>query len=168
MRNRTTVMLGLLVSLCMMTGNVQGQGTPLGHLKKDNPNELFVLFMQDDACGDSYKRIVNNELAQSRIKKVDDPPGYDIPVLWVSISCMTAGSVTGIVFNIDVKFIRTVPAFSRQPEENTWTVISHSPGYGNYGFADRTPVTNEQHVSNLIRQCVENALTDYLKVNFDL
>ena len=168
MRNRMTVILGLLVSLCMMTGNVQGQETPLGHLKKDNPNELYVLFMQEDDCGDSYERIVNNELAQSRIKKVDDPPGLDIPALFVGISCATAGSVTGIVFDVNVVFIRTVPAFYRQPEENPWTVISHSPGYGDFGFADRTPVTNEQHVSNLIRQCVENALADYLKVNFDL
>ena len=168
MRNRTTVILGLLVSLCMMTGNVHGQETPLGHLKKDNPNELIVLFNQHHDCVGSYEQVVNNVLAQSRIKRQEEPSGHDKVMLYVAVLCLPIKNRNGIVFNIEVNYVSKVPVIDPQPEEMSWTMITHSPKYGNFGFTTHDEFEAEQIITNSIRQFVENALTDYLKVNFDL
>ena len=158
--------LGLLVCVA---GNVQGHERPLGHLKKDNPNELVVLIGQGENCGDSYERIVNNQLIKSRIKKWEEAIGIDIPFLWVSVKCMRLKSGSGYIFKIETAFVRQVPAWNRQPEERSLTTITHKPEYGSYGFSSGISTTeNEQFISNTVRECVENSLADYLKTNFDL
>ena len=146
----------------------QGQETPLGHLKKDNPNELHVLYSEGETCGGFYERIVSKELTRSRIKNIGPNSAFDVPFLWVGIACTSSSIGNGILFNIDVSFQRMVPAWNRQSNELSWTLIAHSPGYGKHGIVRDTPAERKRLISNILRQCVEDALSDYLRINFDL
>ena len=160
------VVVGLIMSV---SGFVQGQEeTPLGHLKKDKPNELFLSFHQDEICGDSYERIVNNELTQSRIKRMEEPPENGIPFLSVVIAC--TGDKKNTVFSIVVTFQRKVPAWNQRPDKwiKSWTFISHHPGYSKHGYIRDTPEERGRFISNHLRDTVEDALSDYLRINFDL
>lgn len=165
MTNLQMVVVGLLL---FAPGYAQGQETPLGHLKKDHPNELHVLYSEGETCGGFYERIVNNELIRSRIKNMGPNSAFDVPFLWVGIACTPSSVGNGIIFNIDVSFLRMVRAWNRQPNELSWTLIAHSPGYGKHGFVRDTPAERERYISNILRQCVEDALSDYLRINFDL
>ena len=159
----------VVVGLMLFTvQGAQGQETQLGHLKKDNPNELNVMFAQNEYCLGSYERIVNNELIKSRIKKLVEFAEMNVPILWVSITCTPMDSGTGLIFNIDVDFVRRVPAYNPQPGELSWTIITHSPSYGNHGYIRDSATETEQFISSALRGFVENALSDYLRINFDL
>ena len=167
MRNRMTVILGLVVTLCMMTGNVQGQKTiNIDHLRKENPNEIWVLYFQDDDCSGNYEQIVEAELAQSRIKR-KEYYNYDETVLRVTLECMALSNEQNLVFNIDVYFGKFAEVINPEPDEYDFTPIMYFPNYGSLGIAG-TDSVGEQFIKNGVRDSVEAALTNYLKTNFDL
>lgn len=102
---------------------------PNGHLKKTNPNELYVSYFQSDNCWGSYEQIVSSELAQSRIKR-KNTWDYNELVLFVELSCMTLDDRPSIVSNLNVKFGRYTQPVDWQPNE--FRMLKQQLG-GNYG-----------------------------------
>ena len=167
MTRLTTVILGLIVSLCM-TGNVQGQvkNVLVAHLKKPNPNELYVSYWQGDDCEDSYEQIVYNELTQSRIKRLEEWD-YDVLYMDVDVHCMKLPKRPNqLVFSIDMHF--AVDAREPVAKPGTFVVsLLYRPDYGNFGITTND-YEGQTLLRNILRECVEKALVDYMKANFDL
>lgn len=94
----------LILASGMVVEGVQGQlEIPTVHLKKTNPNELYVLFSQLDDCEGSYEQVVNNELVQSRIKRAEDWEINEL-LLIVDVICMPLDITSSIIYDPDVKF----------------------------------------------------------------
>ena len=165
---RAKVVHGMLlaISICLMVPNVHGQDeTPLGHMKKDKPSELFVVYIQSGNCGESFERIVDNELTQSHIKRTDVLPELDTVFLMVGIKCHELAEDIGVMFNVSVRFSRMVPTYNWQPGEMSWELIFHAKQYNHFGIAEdaRSP-----YVTSKLHEKVKDALSDYLRINFDL
>ena len=166
MRKRTTVILGLVISICMAAGNIYGQTSrPQQHLQKDNPNELFVNYTQGDSCKGSYEYIVDNELVKSRIKRKTFWE-YDELILICRINCLELSGGVGHAFSINAAFGRLIeaepgasPSFVKQLYDPYW--------YGTIGRYG-TQVDFQSFVGDSFRSAIQQALTDYLRANFDL
>ena len=107
----------------------QSKELPQGHLKKPNPNELYVSFYQEDDCWGSYEQIVTNELAQSRIKRTESW-SYDELLLTVNISCLPLGNNLSVVNYIQVEFGRYTFPVDWQPDEYSFLRFTYDYNYG--------------------------------------
>ena len=167
MKTIVSVLAIFMFWMCMMVEFAQGQSDfPMGHLKKTNPNSIFVSYIEADDCGASYEQVVNNELAQSRIKRKEYWE-YDELMMRVKVNCMSLNNLPSIVYIVDVSFGRFMRPVNREPNELTFLPVLYQNMYGEFGITTDNS-EGQQFLRNSIREEVEKALTDYLKVNFDL
>ena len=123
----------------------------MAYLKKDNPNELSYWAFVDEQCSISNKevnKIVEGVLIRSRIK-----PGLtwytDSVYLYIHFDCMPLEN-NNPVLSTTIYFGRYTPLPS----------IGYHHDYGNIGIGDKELQTR------LIKQGVERAVTDFVRVNF--
>ncbi len=170
---RTTTMstqkflLSILCTVLMASVNsdVQGQlKTPTGHLKKSDPDELYVSIVQGNDCPRSMEQIVESELAQSRIKRKEFWI-YNELNLYVTIDCLRLDNKHS-VYSTDVNFGEFVFPTSKQPDEFDFVRRLYGPNYGSFGIASNENLRTQ--LRNSIRESLEKALLEYLKINFDL
>lgn len=124
---RNVLVFTLMIGLQATYG--QSKELPQGHLKKPNPNELYVSFYQEDDCWGSYEQIVTNELAQSRIKRTESW-SYDELLLTVNISCLPLGNNLSVVNYIQVEFGRYTFPVDWQPDEYSFLRFTYDYNYG--------------------------------------
>ena len=130
----------------LLAGNVLAE--PQLWMKKENPNELAVLVSDNPYCPDTqqgYADIVTGVLTRSRISLA--LVGSDV-LLSVSVQC------GGPAYSIDVHFGRWLEG---------GTVILFAAGYSSVGI-----YSNATYLRTVLRETVEEAITDYLQANFDL
>lgn len=161
------VSVSILFTLLLAVTNTDVQGqlkTPTGHLKKSDPDELFVSFIQGDDCPGSLEQVVESELAQSRLKRKEFWIYYDL-ILHVTVECLRLDN-KHTVYSTDVNFGEVVLPTSKQPDEFDFVRRLYGPNYGSFGIAPNDDLRTQ--LRNTIRESLEKALIDYLKVNFDL
>lgn len=155
----------LIVAGGMVGEDVQAQTKkPLQHLKKENPNELYTSDIQSNDCVGSSESVLDAELTQSRIKRA---PGwrYDELYLEVYVSCLKDDLGRGLTFNVFVAFGKTIRA--EDDAEPSWVRLYYEP----FAYSTLALTGNDgaaQYIRGVVRDKVEEALTDYLKANFDL
>ena len=129
------------------------------HLKKENPNELWVSYYQSEDCPGSFDQVIDNEMTQSRVKQVYPDRITNTLILNVDIACLPFDDDRRFVFELDIYFFRWV--------EFLYVEERYLPDYGTIGYAPKNS-SGEQYLTNALRTKVEEALTDFLKINFDL
>ncbi len=147
--------------------DVQGQmKDPTGHLKKIDPDEIFVAFSQMGDCPNSLEQVVDSELAQSRIKRKESWE-YTELILYVKVNCLLLDNVPSTVYSVDIKFAEFVFPTSKQPDEYSFVLRTYESAYGTFGITSNND-SGTQFLRSVTREALEEALLDYLKVNFDL
>ncbi|MCY3772792.1 MAG: hypothetical protein OXG98_12350 [Gemmatimonadetes bacterium] len=139
-------------------------------LYKSNPNELYVRHLPGSVCEYDQKEVeplIDGILTRSRIKRMSlgewarSRTSFDASLfLSVAVGCNDR------FFSIDVRFGRTV--YHPDLSSSEWWPLRfkmyHETPYGSYGIHNG----NVEYLQDAIKEGVESALTDYLKVNFDL
>lgn len=156
----------LIFASGIAVNGAQGQEKkPLQHLKKGDPNEIYVNYAQDPDCKSMYEKVVDNELARSRIKRKPLWVFNEVS-LFVTVHCSERDSGQGFIFTLSVNFGKFAPA--EIEADRSFIVAYWEPGqFGYYGVSTYDS-EGTQMVRNYLRNAMEDALTDYLKANFDL
>ena len=122
--------------------------------KKDNPNELAYYAGSDDDCpidDERVRDIVEGVLVRSRIKPLGGTEWTSAPLyLSVMLNCMKLEG-NNPIFTMRIAFGKLIPI----P-----ILYDHSFGY----FGTRP----KDFIESRLKDRVENAITAYIKVNFDL
>lgn len=170
----------------------------LSYLEKGNPEELYVIYGQHGDCGSSYERVVDNTLIMSRLKRKDVPAIFDTELyLTVNLNCMQTEDGRHQIYTINVIFAKTIYDYNpfeastiptpsepdsldrsvdevtRRLAKNIYDALSGTAvyfdpfSYSRLGIVG-TDDAGRQFIENGLRSSLENALSDYLKVNFDL
>ena len=138
---------------------------PLGHLKKADPNDLYVAVLQEGDCAVSFGNVVDEVLTRSRIT----PLPYTLPDelnLSVVVRCLSLVPHPGFAFFIDAKFGRLVSTPDLQSGEEDVIAISYDSAYERFGIV-HDESAGVQEITDAIREVVEESLTDYRKANGD-
>lgn len=124
-------------------------------LESPTPNQLAYWASAGDDCpmtSDEVAEIVDGVFIRSRIKPLRDEIFSEGSLyLNVTVSCLTSDSSIHI-FDSNVIF----GVYNPQPP------ILYEYQYGKYGTGDASFIRSSMQTS------VENAVTDYIRVNFDL
>lgn len=142
----------ILFPLLLFAGTAIAE--PQDWMKQENPNELALWVSVSSDCPFTREEILNGtegEFLRARIKPVLSGAGFN---LTVAIHCMKVetqgGSHIGFATFSDVRFGRGL-------------FLYDVPWYG--GLYTIGP-DGASKVKNVVEEIVSNALTDYLKANF--
>ena len=146
-------------------------------LKKDNPDELFVFYNQLGNCPfteDSIDSMIDGRLTRSRLQRIQSSMGVreDGFGLGIVLNCDDAKDDDGIyIFSVEGFFLERVTV--QKPWGPMEVFMVHHPLVFSYGkFGAFTHSSNgdkaRETMRNAVRETLEDALTDYLKANFDL
>ena len=163
-----SVLIVVIASVATTKG-VQGQtggDFRTRHLVKDLPEQLHTFYSQDDDCDGSYEQILDNEFAQSRIKRNQEPLANKLN-LSVRIRCLPLENRDSFVYDVSVQFGRVRFITNSETDLSSFYTEYYEPDYGSFGI---TPggQQGKQALTDAVRTSVERALTVYLKANFDL
>ncbi len=150
------------------TADATGQHEiPTGHLRKSDPDELYVAFFEESECGVSLETILESELAQSRMKRKEFW-NYNELLLYVRIRCLPLDrSPPRTVYSIEIEFGEFTYPTNKQKDEYSFLETYYEPDFGTFGITSNDEV-GRQFFRNGFRESLERALLAYLKVNFDL
>ena len=138
---------------------------PLGHLKKADPNDLYVAVLQEGDCAVSFGNVVDEVLTRSRITPLPYTFADELN-LSVMVRCLSLVPHPGFGFFVDARFGRLVSTPDPQSGEEDVIAISYDSAHERIGIV-HDESTGEQEISDAIREVVEAALTDYRKANGD-
>ena len=110
------------------------------------------------------EQIVESELAQSRLKRKEFWI-YNELNLYVAVNCLRLDDIH-TVYSTNVRFGEFVFPTSKQPDEFDFVRRMYGPNYGSFGIAPNDNLRTQ--LRNSIRESLEKALLEYLKINFDL
>jgi len=130
---------------------------PQPWMKKDNPNELTAVPRLHPNCpitSDELSEFINGILIRSRIKPGSNSSGLH---LYVDVQCTKPFLDDSFVGSIDVEFVSNLV----NPSQSFAFRYDYT-GYSSFGVGDK------ETLWDIVRDNIEDALTDYLKVNFDL
>lgn len=149
MKNLTALLL-LLPALVL--------GEPSTWLKKENPNELYAIVRIGQDCPYSnaeLKDVVHGVFIRSRIKPMNSV-GRDELALDVELSCIKNGSLW--VYSAEIAFTKV----SSYKDKTILYTKREQRYYSWFGQDDK------DGTRAVIQTRVEMAITEYLKVNFNL
>jgi len=149
----------LIIILCLLPIAAIASADSQPWLKKENPNELFAVTVSTEHCPISVvdlDELVNGVLVRARIKKKSAWAENEL-LLSVEIGCKLL-SDSMWAFRYDVFYSRFSLDTSGNLIETTAIDGKH------YGIGTK----DEDGMRSAIRELVEDAITDYLKANFDL
>ena len=122
-------------------------------LKRDNPDQLPVFVSVSDHCnmneGDALNT-VRGVLIRSRIKPLTVPSAKDPFELTVNVSCTSNHRA----YAVTIDFTDILNG----------AYVRYGTGYGRFGIYNG----HREFLSGEIEKTAENAITDYMKINFDL
>ena len=122
--------------------------------KKENPNELAYFVQVDDDCPVTKKEaidITEGVFIRSRIKPVPDKWNIDSLYLYISLDCLKIEG-DNPVYHFSVRFANA----------SAFIPVDYIERYGSLGIGPKSAIVNT------LKDKAEAALTDYIKVNFDL
>ena len=161
----------LAVLLVTMTGPVTGQEKRpyWGHLKKDNPDELYFFIISEEDCPGtqgSYERVIEGELLRARIKRKHTWT-VDEVILYCEIRCIETpqSSFQNHPWAIVLHFAVHLDVGVTEPDEDDRLMVLFYPGYGMFGSFSKG--TLEDRLKDTLRSKTADALTDYLEVNIN-
>jgi hypothetical protein len=142
----------------LVANGVAASGSPDWHndvLKQSNPNTLGYYVNAGDEClgvsSAELQEVVEGVFIRSRIKPVQD---FNQPIyLNVIMDCMEANSGNFVAVDFSIRFARYNPK----------PAILYDWGYGAVGTA-----SSKNFLLDQSKQMVEQAITDYIKANFNL
>ena len=117
-------------------------------------------------CPNTLEQVVDSELAQSRIKRKESW-NYNELILYVKVNCLLLDNVPSTVYSVDIKFAEFVFPTNQQPDEYSFVLRVYESAYGTFGITSNND-SGTQFLRNVTREALEEALLDYLKINFDL
>jgi hypothetical protein len=158
--------LALLLVLKLPGVVAQAQSEfPSAHLKKSDPNDLYVAVRQEGNCELTYGNVVDEVLDRYRVTPL--PCTFtDELGLSIVVRCLSLIPHPGLSFFVEAKFARLVPAVDSQPGEAEVILIYYASEYERLGVVHDNS-TGEQEVTDAIREVVDEALSDYRKANGD-
>ena len=149
-------------------------------LKVENPDTLFVNYFQAGECpftSESIETMIDGLLVRSRLKRRagillsnNAPNSFHLSV---TTTC-DADNISPHIYSIREVFLEmaTVQRPRQRPgapRVRLEVLIAHYPlNYGYFGVYDPNTEQATGQLRNAIRKSVEDALTDYLKANYDL
>lgn len=132
---------------------------PESWMEKEKPDELNVSVRVASYCEVTKQQIVeltSGVLTRSRIKFMTESADLN---MMVDLQCNSYQLAEGhVIFAIDVDFVRPVEVNG----ELFWARMGPAADYAMYG------VEKTSEVLPAVREVIEEALTDYLRANFDL
>ena len=137
-------------------------------LRKENPDQLYVSYDQYGDCPFSEQSIVSmidGLLVRSRLKPISEKEWRNSDSTWFHLKVVVGcddDNKAPYIFDVSTRFCEEVTL--QKPGERIRVFMEHIQGYGAWGTFN--PDTD--YLRNAIRESVEDALTDYLKANFDL
>jgi hypothetical protein len=143
----------LVASLALLPFAAAAQIDTVGDLKRAKPDELALGLILDDDCDESqdeFLTLAQSVLIRSRIKPLGastSPDGFHLKVV---VDCLERKSF----FSVSAHFLALING----------NLVRHGNGYYVYGTISEDPA----FLKSNFRQTVEDAITDYSKVNFDL
>lgn len=124
-------------------------------IKVNNPNQLPYFVWASESCplnAEDLAKITEGVFIRSRLKPLRDGFYPDGTVYFsLSLTCLHLEN-NNPVFNIDANFSRYRP----------FPAIIYDYGFGNYGIGDKS------FMEQSIKKCTEDAVTEFIKSNFDL
>lgn len=136
---------------------------PSAHLKKPDPNDLYVSVRQEGNCSVSYRYVVDEMLDKYRISPL--PYTFtDELGLSVVVRCLSLAPHPGMSYFVEARFARLVPAMDPQPGEAEVILIYYASEYERLGIV-HDDSAGEQETTEVIREVVDEALTDYRRAN---
>ena len=148
----------LLSSILSMT-SAASYAAEVHFLTKDEPDTLFAMTFSGPDCpvaSEELDRLVKGVMIRSRIKPAEHWMPLEV-VLAVNLKCLKLES-NNPIFDLSVRFVRLSPT----DDESLLVTSRFFEDYGNLGIGDRS------FISQSIKDSTEIAVTEYLKVNFDL
>ena len=139
-----------------------GWAEPKWWMKKEDPNSIYLSYAQGDACPGAYEDVVSGALVRARMKRQPHWMAGEL-VLTVGVSCLKDDQDALVVYAITVKFGRFV--INRQDDSDFDLALYDFTPYDVFGFVGKN---HWEKIRGYVRDAVEEALTDYLKANFDL
>ena len=137
----------LVLSLCMVT-TLFANASWLE--KKDNPEGLHFFAVANDDCfvsNEVLEETVEGVLIRSRIKPLRDFEPPPMLTLTVKLNCMSSENSTQL-FAYNIQYLLPIGLMVSDNE------------YGAFGSA------NKETILNSLKGNIEQAITDYIKVNF--
>ena len=143
----------ILLSLALLLP-VLAIADPQPWMKKENPNELYLMFLYEHECSiarESLEQPLTDVLARSRIRRLQSV-GIEIFIL-VSFACSEYED--NVIYSFDIDFASVPSSYS--------SVVRYgSSSIGSFGVQPR-----DSAIRNL-KERFEELIADYLRANFDL
>lgn len=140
-------------------------------LKRENPDQLYVDYSQSGVCpftAQTIESMIEGLLVRSRLKPIDFSEWWSEDStrfkLSIEVSCGVDDNPPHL-FLVDTAFREEVTL--QKPLGPIKVYMDHIAYYGQSGTYDPKKEPNIGFLRNCIRDSVEEALTDYLKANFD-
>ena len=152
----------VMLSTVFVAGTAVGQtdDKKLEHLRKPNPNDLVVIYYQNPVCSISEEEAeltIDGVLTRSRIKPIWSLYPLNLHlVVWAD--CLDDDTA----FVISVRFGEY--ASVKKPHGTERFKMYHLDDYGSFGRHQG----DSKYMMRYVKSSVENAITNYLKANFDL
>ena len=160
----------IVVMVLLFPGATCGQEkkSSIKHLKKPNPNELYISLNVDPECPgvdltEKYMGIVEGEFLRARIKR-SLYWDYDEVVLFVRLSCGSTETTLSL-YNIDVTFGTFREVISPADDEYPFIFVYFEGGDGVYGTVETVEL--ERKLQTGLSESVYRLLTKFLKANFN-
>jgi hypothetical protein len=148
----------VLLAVLLVTSPSYANDTPgwlTQAIKVKDPNQLSYFATASKACplnDADLENIVEGVFVRSRIKPLSGPGFLTAPVYFdLGVSCVTLENANP-VFNIQVHFSRYRPH----------PAIKYDFDFGTTGIGGK------DFIKQSVKECVENAVTEFIKANFDL
>ncbi len=141
-------------------------------LKVENPDTLFVDYNQYGECPfgtESIEKTLDNLLVRSRLKRASLSHWLFNSTkfkLRIRVNCDDDDGRLSRLFNVSTSFREGITV--QRPIGPVKIDVDHVPDYDRLGVYTPDREQNTDFLKNAIRDSVEDALTDYLKANFDL
>ena len=148
----------LVLLALLLPSIVMAEG--LTWLKKENPNQLFVVAIADSDCSMTSKELeslVKGVLVRSRIEAVD----WWFPnqtTFSLTLECVTRDNDRNPVFRAEIRFMK----FVREIEDGGYEQLITDKDYGKFGIG------SSDFIARTVKEGIELAITDYLESNLDL
>ena len=150
----------IIVAIVLLFGAGHSVADPQPWMKKENPNELAIFVNWDSECPftkDEMQTAVEGVLTRSRINPSDN--WLDDPVfLNVTMHCIDDPNTEWYIYETDVDYV--VSHISGRFE--------HTMVFYDYGAYHAIGIATKGPIFDTIKELTKEAVTDYVKANFDL
>lgn len=156
----------VMVLLFPDAGSGQGKKSSIEHLKKPNPNELYVSLNVDPECpAEDYMSVVEGELLRARINRLPYW-NYDEVTLFIVLTCKNSTETSLSIYDIDASFGTFRKVTNPADDEYGFMYVYFEGADGVFGYIGTDKLKSTLRTG--LSESVYRILTKYLKANFGL